>query len=223
MAQRFTDRAEAGRALGEALATAYRGRSDALVLGLPRGGVPVAYEVALAIDAPLDVVIVRKIGMPGHEEFAIGAIASGGMRVLDREVIAAYDVSWRTVERIVAREQEEIARRERLYRDDRPPLEVRGRSLILVDDGLATGWTMRAAVATLRGRNPKSITVAVPVAAIETVRSFEPIVDEILVLEMPDPFYAVGMWYDDFSQTSDEQVHDLLQRAAARTAGRSER
>ncbi len=218
MAQRFGDRAEAGRALGEALAAAHRGRLDALVLGLPRGGVPVAYEVALALDVPLDVFIVRKIGMPGHEEFAIGAIASGGMRALDRDAIATYRVSWRTVEAIIAREQEEISRREQLYRDDRPPLEVQGRSLILVDDGLATGWTMRAAVATLRERAPKSITVAVPVAATETVRSFEPIVDEILVLEMPEPFYAVGMWYEDFSQTTDEEVHDLLQRAAARTA-----
>lgn len=220
MAHRFADRIEAGRALGAALVPTYGQRSDTLVLGLPRGGVPVAYEVAVALDAPLDVFIVRKLGMPGHEEFAIGAIASGGIRVVDEQVIRSYGLSDSVVERIAVDEQRELARREHLYRDDRPPLNAAGHTVILVDDGLATGWTMRAAVEAVRQERPRAIVVAVPVAARETVHSFREIVDDIAVLETPDPFYAVGLWYVDFSQTSDEEVHDLLERAAARFARR---
>lgn len=220
MAHRFTDRIEAGRLLGAALARDYGGRADLLVLGLPRGGVPVAYEVALALDAPLDVFIVRKLGMPGHEEYAIGAIASGGVRVVDDHVVRAYDVPADDVERIAAAEARELARREQLYRDDRPPVDARGHTVILVDDGLATGWSMRAAVAAVRQARPRTLVVAVPVAARETVDSLRQIVDDVVALEMPDPFYAVGLWYRDFEQTSDEEVHDLLERATARIAQR---
>lgn len=220
MAHRFADRLEAGRTLGASLVRTYGQRSDTLVLALPRGGVPVAYAVALALDAPLDVFIVRKLGMPGHEEFAIGAIASGGIEVLDEDVIHAYGVNDADVQRVAAAEREELARRERLYRDDRPPLVVAGHTVILVDDGLATGWSMRAAVLAVRQERPRAIVVAVPVAARETAESFRDIVDDIVVLETPDPFYAVGLWYRDFSQTDDEEVHDLLERAASRYARR---
>lgn len=220
MAHRFTDRIEAGRLLGAALARDYGGRSDLLVLGLPRGGVPVAYEVARALDAPLDVFIVRKLGMPGHEEYAIGAIASGGVRVVDEQVVRAYDVAASDVERIAAAEARELARRERLYRDDRPPIDAQGHTVVLVDDGLATGWSMRAAVAAVRQARPRTLVVAVPVAARETVDLLREIVDDVVALEMPDPFHAVGLWYRDFEQTSDEEVHDLLERAAARIAQR---
>jgi putative phosphoribosyl transferase len=215
MAERFLNRTQAGRRLAGEL-TRYAGRSDVLVLGLPRGGVPVAYEIATALDVPLDVFIVRKLGLPGHEEFGIGAIASGGVRVVDESVLRAYGVDAESLDRITQRELRELERRERLYRDDRPFPTIQDRVVILVDDGLATGSTMRAAVAALRAEGPREIIVAVPVGAPETCSEMAKLADEVVCLETPDPFYAVGLWYEDFEQTEDEEVHELLERAAAR-------
>ena len=217
MAERFQNRTGAGRRLAAKLTT-YAGRDDVLVLGLPRGGVPVAFEIAMALDAPLDVFIVRKLGLPGHEEFGIGAIASGDVRIVDEAVLRTYDVDAETLERITAREQLELDRRERLYRDDRPFPAIEDRIIILVDDGLATGSTMRAAIAALRKKRPSRIVVAVPVGARETCASIARLVENVVCLETPDPFYAVGLWYEDFEQTDDAEVHELLERAALRTA-----
>jgi len=217
MAERFQNRTGAGRRLAANLMT-YAGRDDVLVLGLPRGGVPVAFEIAMALDAPLDVFIVRKLGLPGHEEFGIGAIASGEVRIVDEAVLRTYDVDAETLERITAREQLELDRRERLYRDDRPFPAIEDRIIILVDDGLATGSTMRAAIAALRKKRPSRIIVAVPVGARETCASIARLVENVVCLETPDPFYAVGLWYEDFEQTDDAEVHELLERAALRTA-----
>lgn len=217
MAERFQSRSEAGRRLAARLLP-YAGREDVLVLGLPRGGVPVAFEIAIAIDAPLDVFIVRKLGLPGHEEFGIGAIASGGVRVVDDSVLRAYDVDPDALERITERERLELERRERLYRDDRPFPTIEDRVVVLVDDGLATGSTMRAAIAALRRKRPSKIVVAVPVGARETCTAMVSLADEVVCLETPDPFYAVGLWYEDFEQTDDAEVHELLERAAARAA-----
>src|SRR5438270_10267310 len=203
----FQDRHEAGRQLAAEL-TEYAGRDDVVVLALPRGGVPVAFEVAQALGAPLDVFLVRKLGVPGREELAMGAIATGGVRVLMPDVIQALGIPDRVIDAVAAREQQELERRERLYRGDRPPPDVRGRTVFLVDDGLATGSTMRAAAAALRQQRPARIVVAVPVAASSTCDEFRSEVDEIVCAATPEPFYAVGMWYDDFSQTSDEEVHD---------------
>ena len=217
MAERFQNRTEAGRQLAAVL-LGYAGRDDVLVLGLPRGGVPVAFEIATALDAPLDVFIVRKLGLPGHEEFGIGAIASGDVRVVDEAVLHAYDVDPEMLERITARERLELERREHLYRDDRAFPVIAGRVVILVDDGLATGSTMRAAIAALRAKGPRKIVVAVPVGARETCTAIAGLVDQLECLETPDPFYAVGLWYDDFEQTGDAEVHELLERAALRMA-----
>ena len=219
MPERYVDRSDAGRQLARALAR-QGGRSDIIVLGLPRGGVPVAYEIASALDAPLDVFVVRKIGLPGHEEFGIGAIASGGVRVVDQQVLRAYGVDDATLERITERERQELQRREQRYRDDRPFPDLRGRTVILVDDGLATGSTMRAAVAALREEAPREIVVAVPVGAAETCAALSSEVDDLVCLWTPEPFYAVGLWYENFDQTTDEEVHDLLERAANRIAHR---
>jgi putative phosphoribosyl transferase len=208
----FRDRAEAGRRLAQRLAT-HAGRPDVLVLALPRGGVPVAYEVARALEAPLDVFIVRKLGVPGHEELAMGAIASGGVCVLNDDVAAALRIPRPVFEATVARELRELQRRERSYRGDRPPPRVRGRTVILVDDGLATGSTMRAAVAALRRLAPARVIVAVPTAAPATCDLLQREADECICEITPDPFCAVGMWYEDFRQTTDEEVHDLLARA----------
>jgi len=212
MAVPFRDRTEAGRQLARELSD-YVGRSDIIVLGLPRGGVPVAYEVARALGAPLDVFVVRKIGLPQHEELAMGAIASGGARVLSEDVIRMYGVSRDDIERVTAVESRELARRERQYRGDRPFPDLSGKTVILVDDGLATGSSMRVAVLALRQEKPKAIVVAVPVAAAETCEAFRDVSDDIVCAITPEPFYAVGLWYEDFSQTSDEEVHDLLDRA----------
>ncbi|HEY2377112.1 MAG TPA: phosphoribosyltransferase [Gemmatimonadaceae bacterium] len=217
MAERFLNRSEAGRLLAAEL-TQYAGRGDVLVLGLPRGGVPVAFEIAMALDAPLDVFVVRKLGLPGHEEFGIGAIASGGVRVVDESVLRAYGVDADALDRITERERRELERRERLYRDDRPFPSVTGRVAILVDDGLATGSTMRAAIAALRAEGPREIVVAAPVGAPETCGAIAKLADDVVCLDTPEPFYAVGLWYEDFEQTEDEEVHDLLERAAERTA-----
>jgi predicted phosphoribosyltransferase len=214
---RFGDRVEAGRRLAEEL-SAYAGRADVLVLALPRGGVPVGFEVAQALDAPLDIFLVRKLGVPGHEELAMGAIASGGIRVLNDEVLAQVHVPPEAIDAAAQRELRELERRERAYRGDRPEPPIAGRTIIVVDDGLATGSTMRAAVAALRSQGPARLIVAVPVAARETRDAFRVLVDEIVCPLTPDPFYAVGMWYNDFSQTTDEEVSALLSIARQRHA-----
>lgn len=212
MATPFRDRAEAGRRLARELSR-YAGRSDVIVLALPRGGVPVAYEVARALGAPLDVLVVRKLGLPQHEELAMGAIASGGARLLSEDVIRVYGVSRDDIERVTATESRELTRRERQYRGDRPFPDVTGKTVVLVDDGLATGSSMRVAVKALRQEKPKAIVVAVPVAAPETCEALRDVSDDVVCAVTPEPFYAVGLWYEDFSQTSDEEVHDLLDRA----------
>ncbi|MGZ5256490.1 MAG: phosphoribosyltransferase, partial [Burkholderiales bacterium] len=194
----FKDRTHAGRVLAEKLKH-YRDNPDVVVLALPRGGVPVAFEVAQALHAPLDVFIVRKLGVPGHEEYAMGAIATGGVRVLNPDLAGMIPSS--AIDAVGAREQQELERRERLYRGDRPPLQIEGRIVILVDDGLATGSTMCAAVAAIRKQNPKRIVVAVPVAAPETCDEFRAEVDEVICASTPEPFRAVGLWYDNFDQT----------------------
>ena len=207
----FKDRRDAGRALAKAL-DAWRGRPGLLVLGLPRGGVPVASEVARALGAPLDVLVVRKLGHPGQEEFAMGAIASGGVRYLDESTLA-WPVPAAEIEAVVEREQVELARRERLYRGERAPLALEGRVLLLVDDGLATGATMRAAVMAVRAGRPQRIVVAVPVASREALQSVGSVADEVVCVFTPAHFRAVGQWYEDFGQTSDEEVCRLLAKA----------
>jgi putative phosphoribosyl transferase len=208
----FANRREAGRILAWLLMK-YADRDDVLVLALPRGGVPVGFEVAHALKAPLDVFIVRKLGVPGHDELAMGAIASGGVRVLNDDVVISLELEPEVIDAVAAREEKELARRERLYRGARPAPDVHGRTVILVDDGLATGSTMRAAVAALRKQGPARIVVAVPVAAPETCEEFKTEVDEAVCAATPRMFNGVGRWYDDFSQTTDEEVHDLLAQA----------
>jgi predicted phosphoribosyltransferase len=210
---RFRDRAEAGRALARALSH-YAGRDDVIVLALPRGGVPVAYEVANELGAPLDVFLVRKLGVPEHEELAMGAIASGGVLVLDESVLRWLGISEEQIQTTLARELEELQRRETAYRGERPPLELRGKTVIVVDDGLATGASMQAAARAIRRYEPARIVVAVPVASRATCDQFRDDVDEVICAVTPEPFYAVGNWYEDFSQTSDEEVRKLLERAA---------
>jgi predicted phosphoribosyltransferase len=209
----FENRADAGRQLAARL-HAYAG-GDTRVLALPRGGVPVAYEVALALNAPLDVFVVRKIGAPGREELAIGAIASGGVRVLNEDTIATLGVDRLTVEEITQREARELERREDAYRGSLPAPNVEGRTVIFIDDGLATGASMHAAILALRQRNPGAIVVAVPVAPRDTCAALAPFVDALLVLATPEPFRGVGAWYADFSQVSDEEVRALLRDASA--------
>lgn len=211
----FEDRRDAGRRLADRL-TAYAHRPDVLVLGLPRGGVPVAYEVAQALGAPLDVFIVRKLGVPGREELAMGAIATGGVRVLNREVVEELSIPPEVIERVAEAEGQELERRERLYRDDRPPPLAQGRVVIVVDDGLATGATMRAAVAALRQSRPARLVVAVPTAARSTFEDLGREVDEIVAVILPDAFHAVGLWYHDFRPTTDDEVRSLLASAAGR-------
>jgi putative phosphoribosyl transferase len=212
---RFRDRSDAGQRLAGKLME-YAHQPDLLVLALPRGGVPVAYEVARALDAPLDVFLVRKLGVPGHEELAMGAIATGGVRVLNREVVNMLRIPPPVIDAVAAKEQQELERRERAYRGDRPEPDVRGRTVILVDDGLATGSTMRAAAEALREEGAERLIVAVPVAPPETCGAFQSEVDEIICAITPEPFYGVGMWYEDFTQTTDEEVRDLLARARMR-------
>ena len=208
----FRDRRDAGRKLAQELKE-YANRPNVVVLALPRGGVPVAYEVAKALKAPLDIFLVRKLGVPGHEELAMGAIASGGVRVLNDTVVDALNIPERLIDAVAEKEQRELERRERAYRGDRPKPEVRGKTVILVDDGLATGASMRAAVEALRAQDPARIVVAVPTAAPETCEAFEDTVEEVVCAETPQPFFGVGFWYQDFSQTSDEEVRTLLARA----------
>jgi predicted phosphoribosyltransferase len=195
---------------------AYAGQPNLLVLALPRGGVPVAYEVAQALRAPLDVFVVRKLGVPGHEEYAMGAIASGGVRVLNDDIVDGLDIPDAAIEAVVRSEQRELERREQLYRGSRAPPELRGRTLILVDDGLATGSTMKAAVEAVRTHAPARVVVAVPVGAPDTCRELASMADEVVCARTPRHFAAVGEWYVDFSQTSDEEVRELLHDAARR-------
>jgi putative phosphoribosyl transferase len=210
----FRDRTEAGRLLAQKLRE-YANRDDVVVLALPRGGVPVGFEVARALNAPLDVFVVRKLGLPGHEEVAMGAIASGGVRVLNADVVDGVGIPGELIDLITEKEERELERREREYRDDRPAVDLRGRTVILVDDGLATGSSMRVAALALRKKQPAQIIVAVPVGSPETCAEFEAIVDKVVCAATPQPFWAVGQWYRDFSQTTDEEVRDLLRRAAS--------
>ena len=210
----FRNRREAGQELAEKL-TSYSGRNDVIVLGLARGGVPVAHAVASHLHLPLDVFIVRKLGVPGYGELAMGAIASGGVRVLNEDVVRALQPhADKIVETVTTRETAELERRELEYRDDRPPLEIRGRVVILVDDGLATGASMRAAAAALRQKAAAKIVVAVPVGAPDTCREFEEEVDETICAIAPENFHGVGQFYEDFSQTSDDEVRELLAASA---------
>jgi putative phosphoribosyl transferase len=217
----FESRREAGQALAAKLGR-YAQRSDVVVLGLPRGGVPVAYEIAQALIAPLDVFLVRKLGLPGNDELAMGAIASGGVRVLNAEVIHSAGISPAAFAAVARREQEELARRERLYRGQRPAPLVTGRIAMLVDDGLATGSTMGAAVEAVQRMAPARIVIAVPVGAAETCEEFRAQVDDVVCLLTPEPFLAVGAWYADFTQTSDDEVRELLGRSAARFCARAD-
>jgi putative phosphoribosyl transferase len=208
----FRNRTEAGRVLAQELRV-YANRDDVIVLALPRGGVPVAFDVAHALHAPLDVFVVRKLGVPGHEELAMGAIARGRVLIVEPSVVEDLAIPMEVVLDVAAREEQERLRREREYRGDRPAPDVRGRTVIMVDDGLATGSTMRAAVAALRKLQPAKIVVAVPVAVRSTCEELAEEVDEVVCARTPEPFYAVGEWYADFSQTTDEEVRDLLARA----------
>ncbi|MDB6123726.1 MAG: hypothetical protein JWQ71_2719 [Pedosphaera sp.] len=212
MSDLFQDRTEAGQILATRLRYLAE-RPDVVVMALPRGGVPVAYEVANELRVPLDVFLVRKLGVPGHEELAMGAVASGGIRVINEKVIELLDISEETIETIAQKEWEELERRERIYRADEPPAEVQGRIVILVDDGLATGASMRAGVLALRQQQPAGIIVAVPVAAPETSADFETEVEQTVCLETPEPFYAVGLYYRHFPQVTDEEVTEMLRQA----------
>ncbi|HEY3158102.1 MAG TPA: phosphoribosyltransferase family protein [Vicinamibacterales bacterium] len=216
----FANRREAGAELATRLRH-YAGRNDVVVLALPRGGVPVAFEVAEALDAPLDIFLVRKIGMPGHREYAIGAIASGGVRFVSEEVVRAYDIPPAAIEAIAREEQEELERREREYRQGAPLTPLRGRLVILVDDGLATGSTMRAAVLAVRQHTPARVVVAVPVGAPSSCDEFADITDETICARTPEPFLAVGLWYRDFGETTDEDVLALLRAHAKRMETRA--
>ena len=211
----FRDRTEAGRLLAERLRE-YERKPDAIVLALPRGGVPVGFEIAIKLDLPLDVFVVRKLGVPGQRELAMGAIASGGVRVLNEDVLRAMPAAATAVAEITAQETREVERRERDYRENRPAPELEHRVVILVDDGLATGATMLAAIAALRQKDPAKIVVAVPVCPPETLVEVERVADETVALFAPDWFRGVGQFYDDFAQLSDEAVRDLLARAAER-------
>ena len=213
MMMQFRNRVDAGQQLAKKLAQ-YANRLDVLVLALPRGGVPVGYEVAQALHAPLDVFVVRKLGVPGHEELAMGAIASGGVRVLNGSVVDSLGISDETIDAVAARELRELERRERAYRDDRPAPDVQGRTVILVDDGIATGSTMKAAIEALRQLKATRIVVATPTAALSPVREMRPDVDELVAVMTPADFAGVGHWYEDFSQTTDEEVRELLDKSS---------
>ena len=216
----FRDRTDAGQRLAAKLG-AYARRPDTLVLGLPRGGVPVAYEVAMALEAPLDIMIVRKLGVPYERELAMGAIASGGVRVLNTDVIAELDISYDVVEAVTAEERRELERRERAYRGERPASMIQGRVVILVDDGIATGATIRAAVMALRQQQPARIIIASPVAAAVTCAELRPLVDELICLVTPDELYGIGYWYDHFTQLSDDEMRAYLDSAWQAESGQS--
>ncbi|QAU34751.1 phosphoribosyltransferase [Janthinobacterium sp. 17J80-10] len=219
---RFKNREEAGALLAQRLA-AYAGRDDVLILALPRGGVPVGFAIAQALGLPLDIMLVRKLGVPGHEEYAMGAIASAGASILHRDVINSLGITMATVEQVKRREAAELERRERLYRARRPPPSMQGRTVILVDDGLATGATMQAALQAARAGKPARVIIAVPVAPPETCHSLQGQADDIVCLQSPEFFQAVGQWYEHFDQTSDEEVIELLGRADRALAQRAAR
>jgi len=208
---RFLNRTDAGRQLAEQLLP-YANQSDVLVLALPRGGVPVGFEIARRLLLPLDVFVVRKLGVPGHEEFAFGAIATSGIRVLNDEVLASLPLSLAVINVIAEREQKELKRREQAYRDNKPPLQIKNHTIILVDDGIATGATMRAAISAVRQQSPKNIIAAIPVGPISVYQDLHE-ADKVICLLTPDPFYSVGLWYEQFNQTSDDEVRDLLKKA----------
>jgi predicted phosphoribosyltransferase len=210
----FSDRTEAGKYLASKLLN-YKDRPDVLVLALPRGGVPIGYEVAHALGVPLDIFLVRKLGVPGHEELAMGAIATGGVRVLNEDVVDYLGIPLNVIDAMAAREMNELRRRELAYRGNRPEPDVKGKTVILVDDGLATGSTIRAAAQALRQQQPARIVVAVPVSAPQTCDEYRIGVDEIVCAATPEPFLGVGQWYVDFSQTTDDEVRDLLEQARA--------
>jgi len=211
----FANRAEAGRALARHL-TEYANRKDVIVLAAPRGGIPVAYEVATRLGVPLDILVMRKLGVPGHEELAFGAIAGGGIRVLDRDIIEAFGLTGADIERVTRSEKLELARRERAYRGGQPPLDVHGRTVILVDDGIATGSSMRAAIAALRQMEPARLILASPVAPLRSCHLLRREVDDLVCLETPELFYGVGQFYLDFAEVSDDEVNALLDRASHR-------
>ena len=215
MKTQFFNRTEAGQFLAESLTT-YANRDDVLVLALPRGGVPIAAEVAKRLNAPLDVFVVRKLGLPGHPELAMGAIASGGVRVFNGEIVNGLGIPDEVIDAVSGEELIELQRREKVYRAGLPPLEVEGKTVIVVDDGIATGSTMLAAVAALRQLNAAYIVIATPVVAASTYREMQRAADEVAAVMIPENFYAVGQWYEDFSQTSDEEVGELLAQAARR-------
>jgi putative phosphoribosyl transferase len=215
MKTQFFNRTEAGQFLAENLGS-YANRDDVLVLALPRGGVPVAAEVAKRLNAPLDVFVVRKLGLPGHPELAMGAIASGGVRVFNGEVVNALRIPDEVIDAVSAEELAELQRREKVYRAGLPPLDVEGKTIIVVDDGIATGSTMLAAVSALRQLNAARIIIAAPVVAASTYREMQRHADEVIAVILPERFYAVGQWYEDFSQTSDEKVRELLAQAIRR-------
>jgi putative phosphoribosyl transferase len=209
----FRDRRDAGRKLAKKL-SAYANQSDVVVLALPRGGVPVAYEVALALNAPLDIFTVRKLGLPGHEELAMGAIATGGARVINQDIVRTFNVPRGVVETVAKQELKELERRERVFRGDRMMREIHDKTAILIDDGLATGASMQVAIMGLRAKDPARIIVAVPTAPLETCEVFKQLVDEMICGTTPEPFYGVSRWYEDFSQTTDEEVQTLLEQAS---------
>jgi putative phosphoribosyl transferase len=213
MVSRFRNRTEAGQLLAKRL-QAYVNQPDVLVLALPRGGVPVAFEIAKRLNAPLDVCIVRKLGVPGHKELAMGAIALGGNRFINQDVVDWLHIPEAAIESVTRMEEQELARRNQLYRGTRPPPDIKNRTVILVDDGLATGATMRAAIEIIQQQGPKYLIVAVPVAPESTSAALQHSVDKVVCLLTPEPFYAIGLWYDDFSQTSDAQVRELLDQSA---------
>jgi len=216
----FENRVEAGRRLAEKLKK-YAGRQDIIVLGIPRGGVPVAFEVAKALQAPLDIFLSRKLGVPWQEELAFGALASGGVRVLDWDLIRSLGLPEEEIERITKTVRAELERRERVYRGARPPLQLEGKTVLLIDDGIATGSSMRAAIKALKGMKPARVVVAVPVAPLHTYETLPSEVDEMICVYAPEFFYAIGQFYEDFSQTTDEEVKELLRRAAQTTSAQA--
>ena len=214
----FLDRTDAGQVLARGLQQ-YKNQPDVLILGLPRGGVPVAYEVARELNAPLDVFVVRKLGVPGHEELGMGAIATGGVRILHEGIVREVGISPETIEAVSAREQAELERRERLYRGDRPAPTIKGRTVVIIDDGLATGSTMKAAIQAVRQQDPRRLIVAVPTAPSETCEQLKESVDHVVCALTPEPFFAVGGSYADFTQITDEEVRELIASAANLSSG----